>query len=122
MNVKINITNWLCIKQRLFFGKTYGYADLERKTPVAFRTNFRLASVTKKFTAKCILMLVEQGKLSYDATLKLKRNCQTTSRGWMRCFPLSESYRPLPELDEWIRHRISRKMECYIKQWRRCRT
>lgn len=53
-----------------FFGKTYGYGDLESKTPVAFRSNFRLASVTKQFTAMAVLMLVERGSLNYDTTLK----------------------------------------------------
>src|SRR3990172_7911627 len=40
-------------------------------------------------------------------------------RGWMGYYALSEYYRPLPELDEWIRRRVRM---CYIKQWRRCRT
>lgn len=39
-------------------------------------------------------------------------------RGWMAYFALSEYYRPVPELDEWIRRRIRM---CYWKQWRRCR-
>ncbi|MCO6401593.1 MAG: group II intron reverse transcriptase/maturase, partial [Verrucomicrobia bacterium] len=39
-------------------------------------------------------------------------------RGWMAYFALSEYYRPLPELDEWIRRRLRM---CYWKQWRRCR-
>ena len=36
-------------------------------------------------------------------------------RGWMGYFGLSEYYRPIPELDEWIRRRIRM---CYWKQWR----
>jgi RNA-directed DNA polymerase len=40
-------------------------------------------------------------------------------RGWMNYFALSEYYRPLPELDEWIRRRVRM---CYIKRWRYCRT
>lgn len=39
-------------------------------------------------------------------------------RGWMAYFALSEYYRPLPELDEWIRRRLRM---CFWKQWRRCR-
>lgn len=39
-------------------------------------------------------------------------------RGWMAYFALSEHYRPIPELDEWIRRRLRM---CYWKQWRRCR-
>lgn len=40
-------------------------------------------------------------------------------RGWMGYYALSEYYRPLPGLDEWIRRRVR---ACYIKQWRRCQT
>ncbi|MEE4312795.1 MAG: serine hydrolase domain-containing protein [candidate division KSB1 bacterium] len=51
------------------FGKTYGLAHMESDTPVAFRSNFRLASVTKQFTAMCILMLIEEGKIDFDTRL-----------------------------------------------------
>ncbi|MCU0645792.1 MAG: beta-lactamase family protein [bacterium] len=50
--------------------KIYGLADVEKKIPVAAHTNFRLASFTKQFTAMCIMMLQERGKLSYNQTLK----------------------------------------------------
>lgn len=50
--------------------RTYGMAKVEDKIPVATRTNFRLASVSKQFTAMCIMMLQERGKLSFDQTLK----------------------------------------------------
>jgi len=40
-------------------------------------------------------------------------------QGWINYFGLSEYYRPLPRLDEWIRRRIRM---CYLKQWRRPRT
>ena len=39
-------------------------------------------------------------------------------RGWMAYFSLSEYYRPLPELDEWIRRRLRM---CYWKMGKRCR-
>jgi len=29
-------------------------------------------------------------------------------RGWMNYYALSEFYRPIPELDEWLRRRVSR--------------
>lgn len=47
----------------------YGLANLEMGTPCAPETNFRLASVTKQFTAMSILMLHEAGKLSLDDRL-----------------------------------------------------
>lgn len=49
--------------------KAYGMANLERNEPVRPETNFRLASLTKQFTATAIMMLVEQGKLDLDDTL-----------------------------------------------------
>ncbi len=46
--------------------KAYGMANFETKTPCSTNTNFRLASVTKQFTAMSILILSERGKLSLD--------------------------------------------------------
>ena len=40
-------------------------------------------------------------------------------RGWTRYFGISQYYRPVPELDDWIRRRIRM---CYWKQWRWART
>lgn len=40
-------------------------------------------------------------------------------RGWMGYFGKSEYYRPIPEIDPWIRRRIRM---CYWKQWRWVRT
>ncbi len=51
------------------FSKAYGLADLEKKTEVQTQTNFRLASVTKQFTAMCVMKLVENGKLNYSTSL-----------------------------------------------------
>lgn len=57
-------------KDRPVVTKTYGMADLEEKIPVRRQTNFRLASVTKQFTAMCIMILKERGALDYTTTLK----------------------------------------------------
>jgi RNA-directed DNA polymerase len=40
-------------------------------------------------------------------------------RGWMNYFGISDYYRPVPGLDQWLRRRIRM---CYWKQWRRVRT
>ncbi|MDW7681088.1 MAG: serine hydrolase domain-containing protein [bacterium] len=50
--------------------RTFGMASVENKIPVTVETNFRLASVTKQFTAMCIMILAEQGKLSYQQALQ----------------------------------------------------
>src|SRR5690349_9068026 len=45
------------------FMKAYGLADMESRMPNSSKTKFRLASVTKSFTAIAVLQLVEAGKL-----------------------------------------------------------
>jgi len=42
----------------------YGLADRAKKIPNTPQTRFRIASITKQFTAMAILMLQEQGKLN----------------------------------------------------------
>lgn len=44
----------------------YGFADLERRVRASPQTNYRLASVSKQFTAAAILLLAQDGKLSLD--------------------------------------------------------
>lgn len=49
--------------------KAYGTENLEQNAPATGATVFRVASVTKQFTAAAILRLAEQGKLSIDDSL-----------------------------------------------------
>jgi CubicO group peptidase (beta-lactamase class C family) len=46
--------------------RSYGLADLEQHTPASPATNYRLASVTKQFTAAAVLLLAEAGGLQLD--------------------------------------------------------
>lgn len=53
---------------KLFFAKGYGYANLEKKIPVAAdKTLFRVASLSKLFTATAAMQLYERGQLDLDA-------------------------------------------------------
>src|SRR5215469_7535074 len=52
-----------------FFQRGYGVTDLRTVHKIDEHTNFRLASVTKQFTAMAIMLLVHDGKLSYNETL-----------------------------------------------------
>src|SRR5580704_2647616 len=54
---------------KILFEKGYGLADLEHHVPVTPQTTFRIASVTKQFTASAILKLQEEGKLSVQDRL-----------------------------------------------------
>jgi CubicO group peptidase (beta-lactamase class C family) len=51
------------------FQRGYGVADLKMLHKIDAQTNFRLASVTKQFTAMAIMLLVHDGKLRYDTQL-----------------------------------------------------
>jgi CubicO group peptidase (beta-lactamase class C family) len=54
---------------RIIFEKGYGVRDLRAKTAIDAQTNFRLASLTKQFTAMAVMLLVRDGKLRYDEPL-----------------------------------------------------
>jgi len=67
---------------QVIFAKGYGFADFEKQIPVNAQTTlFRIASISKIFTATAIMQLVEQGKLdldtdvnSYLTDFKVKKN------------------------------------------------
>ena len=54
---------------KVVFAKGYGLANVEEKIPCGTNTNFRLASVTKQFTAMSVLILAERKQLSLDERL-----------------------------------------------------
>lgn len=51
---------------KLAYLKTYGVRDVATNAPVTSDTRFRIASMTKSFTAAAILQLRDAGKLSLD--------------------------------------------------------
>lgn len=56
----------------LFFAKGYGYADVEKHTPVcAARTLFRPGSISKLFTWIAVMQLVEAGQLDLDTDVNV---------------------------------------------------
>jgi CubicO group peptidase (beta-lactamase class C family) len=54
---------------QVLFERGYGVTDLRSLHKIDARTNFRLASVTKQFTAMAIMLLVHDGKLRYGDRL-----------------------------------------------------
>src|SRR5882757_3554583 len=53
----------------IVYRKCYGLADLETRRPVTADTSFYLGSIAKPFTAMAIMLLAEEGRLSYDDRL-----------------------------------------------------
>jgi N-acyl-D-amino-acid deacylase len=51
---------------RLVYARGFGCANLEKHEPVRPASLFRIASVSKPFTATAVMRLVEQGKLQLD--------------------------------------------------------
>lgn len=60
----------VAVKGQIVFAKGFGFADVERNTPVMSSDFFRLASVSKPITAALIYGLVEQGKLNVDYPIR----------------------------------------------------
>lgn len=57
--------------QDIVFKKGYGFADLEKKTPMKPETLFSICSISKLFTSVAIMQLWEQGKVRMDDTLSV---------------------------------------------------
>jgi CubicO group peptidase (beta-lactamase class C family) len=53
----------------VLFRRGYGVPDLHLSRTIDAHTNFRLASCTKQFTAMAIMLLVHDGKVSYEDRL-----------------------------------------------------
>ncbi len=54
---------------KIIFEHCYGLSNLEENIPIKPITNFRLASLTKEFTATAIMILIKEGKLNFDEKL-----------------------------------------------------
>ena len=51
---------------QVVFRRAYGLADLDPARPATPATEYRLASLTKEFTALAVMLLARDGKLRYD--------------------------------------------------------
>jgi CubicO group peptidase (beta-lactamase class C family) len=60
------LTYGVVVDGELLDSHSFGYTDLERKVPVTTKSLFRIASMTKSFTAMAIIKLRDDGKLRLD--------------------------------------------------------
>jgi CubicO group peptidase (beta-lactamase class C family) len=58
------------MKGDFVWAKGFGFADLENMVPAKPESSFRMASVTKTFTAFAVLQLAEAGKINLDAEVQ----------------------------------------------------
>lgn len=54
---------------KFIYAKGYGLANMEYDIPNSPTSVFRIASTSKQFTAACIVLLEEEGKLNLDTTI-----------------------------------------------------
>jgi len=58
----------------------YGKANLELNVPASVDTEFEIGSLTKQFTAACILLLVQDGRISVDE--RISKYLPETPQAW----------------------------------------
>lgn len=75
----VGVAVGIVYRGQLVFSRGYGHASLELNVPVTPNTVFRLASLTKQFTAASVLLLAERHQLSLDDDLS--KYCPQFPRG-----------------------------------------
>ena len=65
-NDAIGIAAVVVKNDNIIYNKNFGVKSLEDGTPLSETDIFRIASISKSFTATALMQLVEQGKLSLD--------------------------------------------------------
>ena len=66
---RLNGTVLVAEKGRVIYKKGFGYANLEWSVPNTPDTKFKIASITKQFTAIMIIQLIEEGKVKLKGRL-----------------------------------------------------
>lgn len=56
-------------KGEIIYQQSYGYANFERDIKNTPNTKFRLASITKQFTAMLVMLAVQDGKLNINKAI-----------------------------------------------------
>jgi CubicO group peptidase (beta-lactamase class C family) len=90
---------------KLVFAKAYGYRNLDDKVPADADTMYGIGSNTKQFTAACILMLRDAGKLDVDAPVSrylpgIPHGGEVTLRNLLTHTGGYAEYTELPDIDQ----------------------
>jgi CubicO group peptidase (beta-lactamase class C family) len=57
------------LDQKIIFSQAFGYADIDKKIPATTKTIYRIASMTKLFTATMLMQLAEKGIVNINDPL-----------------------------------------------------
>jgi CubicO group peptidase (beta-lactamase class C family) len=74
-NMKHNGSLLISNEKEIVYKKCFGYADIEKKMPISFKTQFLAGSVTKQFAAVAILKAL-LNKQKKDIKLELNKSIQ----------------------------------------------
>lgn len=107
LKLKVNMTKSRVVKtdHATFLGFTFKGKKIRWSDKAFMKFKYRL----RKLTGRSWFVSMEYRYEKLDQYI----------RGWMNYFGISEYYRPLPEIDQWLRRRVRM---CYWKQWRYART
>ena len=59
----------IVLDQKIIYSEAFGYADIDRKIPATTKTIYRIASMTKLFTATMLMQLAERGNVNINDPL-----------------------------------------------------
>ncbi|MBN2200669.1 beta-lactamase family protein [bacterium] len=59
----------IVLDQKIIYSQAFGFADVDRRIPATTKTIYRVASMTKLFTATMLMQLAERGKVNLNDPL-----------------------------------------------------
>ncbi len=119
---KTAVVAGVLLDDQVWYGAS-GSANLEKRVPASPRTSFRMASITKTFTAVSVLQLVEEGKVSLDAEIQTyvpdfpRKSWPITVRQLLSHLGGISHYRGLPGEDRITRHLDTAQSLALFRDW-----
>lgn len=87
---------------RVLVDTAFGLANIELGVPNAPETRFRVASITKPFTAMAIMMLAEEGKLSIADTISMWVDSLPPAWSGITIHQMLRHTSGIPDYEEWF--------------------
>lgn len=99
----------LIYDQELIYAKSFGFADIEAQEPLTTKVPFRMASITKTFTATALMQLRDAGKLKLNDPVEM----------YLPWFNISQRFPGEPPITIWhlITHTSGLPREADFPYW-----